>query len=79
MPVADGFEVLAWWRDARREREMPIVVMSSSNQEADIQKALALGAAAYEVKPGSFDYLLAVARTLADRWLTRVGTSCNGG
>jgi CheY-like chemotaxis protein len=73
MPVADGFEVLAWCGKQTWERDLPIVVMSSSNQEGDIQRALALGATAYHAKPGSFDYLVSVARALADRWLTRAG------
>src|SRR6478736_6211312 len=32
MPIADGFDVLAWWQNKVRDRELPIVVMSSSNQ-----------------------------------------------
>jgi len=54
MPVMNGFEVLSWWREHEHERDLPIVVMSSSNQEVDIKRAMALGAAAYEMKPEQF-------------------------
>jgi CheY-like chemotaxis protein len=76
MPIADGFDVLAWWQNKVRDRELPIVVMSSSNQQTDIQKALALGATAYHVKPASFDYLLAVVRELGNRFLMREQVGC---
>src|SRR5215813_3168859 len=45
MPMLDGFDVLAWWRESGA-RELPIVVMSSSNQESDVKRVMALGAAA---------------------------------
>jgi two-component system response regulator len=69
MPKVDGFGVLAWWRRTNRTIELPIVVMSSSNQERDIQRAMELGATSYCVKPCSFQYLVHVAAELRDRWL----------
>ena len=71
MPASDGFEVLKWWSEHKRLKELPIIVMTSSNQESDIQKAMALGASAYQVKPGSFNYLVEVARELRERWLKK--------
>jgi len=69
MPMVDGFDVLNWWRERGRERDLPIVVMSTSNHEADVKRAMDLGAAAYRVKPSEFERLLAVASELRDRWL----------
>jgi CheY-like chemotaxis protein len=71
MPMLDGFDVLTWWREQGPARELPIVVMSSSNQESDVQRAMALGAAAYHVKSGDLQYLLAFARGLHEKWLKR--------
>ena len=71
MPMLDGFDVLTWWREHRPARDLPIVVMSSSNQESDVQRAMALGAAAYHVKSGDLQYLLAFARDLHEKWLKR--------
>jgi CheY-like chemotaxis protein len=69
MPRLDGFDVLTWWHQHNQGQYLPIIVMSSSNQESDIEAAMALGAAAYRVKPADFDYLVAVARELREHWL----------
>ena len=69
MPMVDGFDVLAWWRDQRGERELPIVVLSSSGLESDTKRAMALGAAAYRVKSTDFQDLVTVAEELRERWL----------
>jgi two-component system response regulator len=70
MPIVNGFEVLSWWHE-HGQQKLPIIVLSSSSQEADIKRAMALGAVAYQVKPSSFDYLVEVARALGDRWLAQ--------
>jgi CheY-like chemotaxis protein len=69
MPGRDGFEVLKWCRQQKEWAELPIVVMTSSNEDTDIQRAMALGAAAYQIKPMSFEYLVEVVRELRERWL----------
>ena len=69
MPLLDGFDVLSWWREQERERDLPIIVMSSSSLESDIKRAMDLGATAYRVKPSDFHYLVAVARELGEKWL----------
>jgi len=73
---AGVFEVLTWWGEHTQSRKLPIIVMSGSNQESDIARAMALGAAAYQVKPSDFDYLVAVAREVRARWLVRPGMVC---
>jgi CheY-like chemotaxis protein len=69
MPVRDGFAVLDWWRQQNLRTEFPIVIMTSSNQEADIQRAMFLGATAFQIKRVSFNYLVEVVRELRERWL----------
>jgi CheY-like chemotaxis protein len=71
MPLLDGFDVLTWWREQGNERDLPIVVMSSSNQQLDVERAMALGAAAYQVKSGDLQNLVSFARELRERWLGR--------
>jgi CheY-like chemotaxis protein len=75
MPMIDGFEVLTWWQEHEHEGNLPIIVMSSSNHESDIKRAMALGAKGYEVKPSSFGCLLGVVRELGQRWLVQ-GADC---
>jgi len=70
MPMVSGFEVLTWWREHGKKRNLPIIIMSTSNHEADIKRAMALGAVAYRVKPSDFEYLVAVAEELRE-WLTQ--------
>jgi CheY-like chemotaxis protein len=69
MPMVDGFDVLAWCRKQGNERSMPIVVLSNSNYEGDIARAMALGASAYRTKPSDFEDLVAVAKEVRDKWL----------
>jgi CheY-like chemotaxis protein len=70
MPLLNGFDVLLWRQKQPELRELPIVVMTSSNSQEDIQKALSFGAAGYCIKPAGLQYLVQVARELRDRWLT---------
>jgi CheY-like chemotaxis protein len=51
MPFVDGFEVLAWARAQSGLKQLPVVVLTSSAEDRDRQKAAELGANAYFVKP----------------------------
>src|SRR5205085_3507162 len=52
MPRRSGFDVLEWVKsDGRPLRRIPIVIVSSSDHHADINRAYELGANAYMVKP----------------------------
>src|SRR5260221_8463173 len=57
MPMLDGFGVLAWLNKQALEEKLPVVVLTSSNQERDIEQARQLGANDYRVKPQQFDEL----------------------
>src|SRR3954454_11925540 len=47
MPLMDGFELLAWIRRQKQLQTVPAVVLSSSDQAVDKEKALDLGAQDY--------------------------------
>jgi DNA-binding response OmpR family regulator len=68
MPRMDGFQVLAWLATQPRLRSIPVVVLSSSDDEGDQAKARLLGATEYWVKPFNFDELVHMARELASRY-----------
>ncbi len=52
MPRKTGFEVLEWVKGGERHlRRVPVVIVSSSDNPADINRAYELGANAYMVKP----------------------------
>ena len=54
MPRKNGFEVLAWLRQHPEFNALPVVVLTSSQESADINRAYALGASSYLVKPANF-------------------------
>ena len=69
MPRKSGFEVLQWLRQQSRLKRLPVVVLTSSNQHPDINEAFDLGANSYLVKPGGFDTLLELVKSLEMYWL----------
>ncbi len=61
MPRKNGLEVLQWLRHREGLQDMPVVMVTSSNQEGDKAEALRHGVEAYCVKPVSFEELLKLA------------------
>jgi len=53
MPNLDGFEVLAAVRNDSGARNLPVLLLSAMQQEADIVRAFGLGANDYVTKPFS--------------------------
>jgi CheY-like chemotaxis protein len=70
MPKVDGFDVLHWLKGRSELKELPVVVLSSSSREDDIERARSLGADDYRVKPADFEQLLVLAQDMSTRWLT---------
>ena len=54
MPRKNGFEVLAWIRQQSEYNALAVVVLTSSQESADINRAYGLGANSYLVKPANF-------------------------
>src|SRR5438477_2531535 len=69
MPRLSGFDVLEWLRQDAKCRSLPVVVLSSSNQDADVQRAYALGANSYLVKPVDFETLVEIVRAVHHYWM----------
>ena len=57
LPRRSGLEVLAWLRAQTILRRLPVVVLTSSSQSQDVNRAYELGANSYLVKPVQFDDL----------------------
>ena len=70
MPRLNGFDVLEWLRHHDKLRTMPVVVLSSSNHDADLKRAYELGVNSYLIKPVSFDSLVEIVKAIHDYWLT---------
>ena len=53
-------------------RQIPVVVLTTSDEERDIAASYALGANAYMVKPSAFDDMVSVAEVVKAHWLEAV-------
>ena len=71
MPGKSGLDVLKWIRTQPRISTLPIVVITSSNQDSDIHRAYLLGANGYLIKPGKPDELLVMVKGIRDYWLAQ--------
>ncbi|MEC5386472.1 response regulator [Uliginosibacterium sp. H3] len=69
MPRVDGLEVLATLKGDPETKSIPVVVMTSSQEEKDVVKSYDLGANSYVVKPVNFEDLTEVARQAGMYWL----------
>ena len=68
MPRKNGFEVLEWLRSQPGWKRLIVVVFTSSDLAADINRAYALGTNSYLVKPGNFENLIQLVKTLESYW-----------
>ena len=64
LPRRSGLEVLSWLRSRVNTRPLPVMMMTSSAAERDIEEALRLGIQAYCVKPSDFEDLKKLARII---------------
>jgi two-component system response regulator len=69
LPLVDGLDVLRRVKGDARTRHIPIVVMTSSKEDADIAESYQLGVNSYIVKPVDFDQFTEVVRQLGFYWL----------
>ncbi|HEY4198119.1 MAG TPA: response regulator [Mucilaginibacter sp.] len=69
MPRLNGIEVLQQIRADGRTKKTPVVILTSSNQDPDIQRCYDLGANSYIVKPVDFKKFSEVIHTIGFYWL----------
>jgi CheY-like chemotaxis protein len=69
LPKVDGMEVLRQVRTDDRTKAIPVVVLTSSQEERDITECYKLGANSYVVKPVEFDKFYRAVGDLATYWL----------
>jgi len=66
MPRVSGFDVLTWLQSQDGLKQVPVIVLTSSNHDADVKRAYALGAKSYLVKPVGFEALVELVKTLPE-------------
>ncbi len=72
MPLMDGHDVLAEIVKDERLRHLPVVVLTTSYEAADIQKMYALRCSSFITKPVDFESFTKAISQLAGYWLTVV-------
>lgn len=68
LPYIDGFDVLRWIRKQPHLDSIPVVVLTSSDEERDHSTAYQLGARSYIVKPPDGEQVLRLFRSLESYW-----------
>lgn len=70
MPRMSGIEFLAVVKSNDRFRHIPIVVLTTSNHEDDIQQAYDLSVEGYMVKPVDYDQFVEMMKNIHGYWTT---------
>jgi two-component system response regulator len=68
MPGLDGRAVLVSAKKNPNIKKIPIIILTTSNDERDVEQCYELGASTYIQKPVSFDGLINAIRHLKDYW-----------
>lgn len=67
LPYRDGFEVLQWIRQQSHLGNVSVVMLTGSDESRDHQRAYALGARSYLVKPASAEDIQSIIDSLKTR------------
>ena len=69
LPKVDGIEVLRWARQHPIWQQIPVIVLTTSRENTDIETAYRLGVNSYIIKPVDFPTFAEVAKTIKIYWL----------
>ena len=68
LPKVNGLEVLTQIRAEEKLKKIPVIVLTSSRQEEDLEKCYSLGVNAYVVKPVDFHEFINAVKELGAFW-----------
>jgi two-component system response regulator len=69
MPLVNGLELLREIKADQRTRKIPVVAMTSSRDERDVETAYDLGVNGYVAKPADFNEFIELVGLLKRYWL----------
>jgi chemotaxis family two-component system response regulator Rcp1 len=70
LPKKDGLEVLREMKSDPSLKRIPVLVLTSSNSEGDVNAAYDAGANSYLRKAGALDEIYAIMRSIHDFWMS---------
>lgn len=79
MPRMDGIEVLQAIKNSRELKTIPVVMLTSSREEADLKRCYDLGVNAYVVKPVNYKDFFDAVKNLGLFWAKLNELPRNGG
>jgi CheY-like chemotaxis protein len=69
LPRRSGLEVLEWVRRESAVKRLPVVVLTSSRESVDVNRAYDIGVNSYLTKPVGFEALLEMVKSINLYWL----------
>lgn len=69
MPKKDGREVLKEIKQNNVLKRIPVIILSTTNNEQDMKRCYDLGANSYITKPNSFESLIKTVAALRSYWI----------
>lgn len=68
MPGLDGRKTLALLKEDPKLKKIPVVILTTSSDEKDVNRCYELGASTYIQKPVDFEGLIEAVRRMKDYW-----------
>lgn len=69
LPRLDGKEVLTFIKQSNGLKKIPVIILSSSNSDSDVQECYEKGANCYVVKPSDLNGYVQVIHAIESFWL----------
>lgn len=69
LPKVDGKEVLSFIKQSNEFKKIPVIILSTSNSERDIEECYTCGANCYVVKPSDLEGYVKVIHAIESFWL----------
>lgn len=70
LPKINGFQILRAIKSNESTKAIPVIILTSSNQDSDLIESYRLGANGYVQKPVDFDLFGEVIKSIKDYWLS---------
>lgn len=69
LPMVNGLEILRRLKTEARTHDIPVVVLTSSKEDRDLEEAYRLGVNSYIVKPVEFDKFMGAVESVGLYWM----------